>query len=80
MTHAHVTTEMLDGSTARIDATDDHVVVLAKGRICVVGRVQAHRDPWMTPEQALALAAQLQRVAGGTSVGAPPAGSQSGVS
>ena len=63
MTHAHVTTELTDGSVARIDATGDHVVVLAKGKICVVGLVQAHRNPWLTPEQALELAAQLQRVA-----------------
>lgn len=63
MTHAHVTTEMPDGSVARIDATADHLVVLAKGKLCVVGRVQAHRDPWLTRDQALELAAQLQRVA-----------------
>jgi hypothetical protein len=63
-TYAHVTTEMPDGSVARIDATEDHLVVLAKGKLCVVGRIQAHRAPWLTAKQALELAAQLQRVAG----------------
>ena len=61
--HVHVMTEMPGGATARIDVDGNHLVVLAKGKLCIVGRVQAHRDPWMTPQQALALAAQLQRVA-----------------
>lgn len=62
--HLHVTTAPLgDGWAARIDVTDDHIVVLAKGKICVVGRVR-HRDPWLTPEQARCLAAALARVAG----------------
>lgn len=62
--HVHVTTAPLsDGQPARIDVTDDHVVVLAKGKICVVGRVR-HRDPWLTVEQARGLADALTRVAG----------------
>jgi len=64
--HVHVTTEMPGGEMARIDVTDDHLVVLVKGEVCVVGRSTSPRNRWLTPAQALALAAQLQRVAGAT--------------
>jgi len=60
--HVHVTTEMPGGATARIDVTGQHLVVLAKGKICVVGKA-LRRDPWMTPAEARELAASLLRVA-----------------
>lgn len=62
----HVTTTFPgDDQPVRVDVSAQHLVVLAKGKLCITGRVRSPRNPWMTPADALDLAAALTRVASG---------------